>query len=126
VTDALKGALPGAAEGLPDGADAPTKETIDATKVRRVGPSGGGMGGAAGRRLAVEGPRKRAPAARGPGPRPQQTVPSHPTDPPPQVQKQLGIKLHDPTSTVVDAAKSLLAHGVAKPAWYKGGAGAAA
>lgn len=35
VTDALKAALPGAAEGLPDGARAETKETVDAGKLRR-------------------------------------------------------------------------------------------
>lgn len=33
ITDALKAAVPGATEGLPDGAPAPTKETIDASKV---------------------------------------------------------------------------------------------
>ncbi|KIZ01217.1 hypothetical protein MNEG_6742 [Monoraphidium neglectum] len=33
VTDTLKEALPGAAEGLPDGVRADTKETIDASKV---------------------------------------------------------------------------------------------
>jgi hypothetical protein len=42
VTDALKGALPGAAEGLPDGAAADTKETIDAGKVG-VCVCGGGV-----------------------------------------------------------------------------------
>ncbi|KAI8464173.1 MAG: cinnamyl-alcohol dehydrogenase-like protein [Monoraphidium minutum] len=41
-----------------------------------------------------------------------------------KVQGQLGVELHPVAATLLDMARSLLEHGVAAPAWHKGGAAA--
>lgn len=71
-------------------------------------------------------PAERLPTALHPSP-PTHTLElvEHTTQHKTQVRTQLGIELRQPRDTLLDAAASLLAHGYAAPAWYKGGGTAA-